>query len=380
MAYGDIGAVIDTLEFDAGYTERPSVVHVSGDVYAIAYRGVDDDGWLKTVTIESDGQIGAAVIDSFEFDAVAGDYPEIIHVSGDVYAIVYQCDALDGCVTTVTIEANGQVGAAVIDSLEFDAAACYDPGIIHVSGDVYAIAYTGWAGDGFLKTVTILANGQIGAAAISSLEFETDRCTKPDFIHISGDVYAIAYQGPLYYGRVTTVTIEADGQIGVAVIDSFVFDAATIDYPKIIHIAGDVYAIVYQDAGLDGWVATVTIEADGQIGAAVIDTFEFFAGIIYPSVVHVGLGNVYAIACQGPDLDGWIATVTIEADGQIGAAVIDTFEFDEEDGHAPVITHVSGDVYAIAYRGVDGDGWLKTLDIGTTPLGGPKHLMILGVG
>ncbi|MBW2602189.1 MAG: hypothetical protein JRD47_09775, partial [Deltaproteobacteria bacterium] len=43
--------VIDTLEFDTSSGYEPDIIHVDGNVYAIAYRGPSDDGYLKTVEI-----------------------------------------------------------------------------------------------------------------------------------------------------------------------------------------------------------------------------------------------------------------------------------------------------------------------------------------
>jgi hypothetical protein len=55
--------------------------------------------------------------------------------------------------------------------------------------------------------------------------------------------------------------------------------------------------------------------------------------------------------------------VEIATDGQITNTVIDTLEFDTSDGFEPDIIHVSGDFYAIAYRGINNDGFLKTVEI-----------------
>ena len=381
MAEGDIGAVIDSLEFDTVDGTAPDIIHVSGDVYAIAYEGVEADGWLVTVEIAANGQIGAAVIDSLEFDTVDGRQPKIIHVSGDVYAIAYSGPDGDGFVVTVDIAANGQIGAAVIDSLEFDTVDGRLPKIIHVSGDVYAIAYTGAGTDGWLVTVDIAANGQIGAAVIDSLEFDIGAASSPRIIHVSGDVYAIAYANQSIYGVVITVEIAVDGQIGAAVIDTLQFDTTRGTTTEIIHVSGDVYAIAYSGPDGDGFVVTVDIAANGQIGAAVIDSLEFdTVDGRQPKIIHVS-GDVYAIAYSGPDGDGFVVTVDIAANGQIGAAVIDSLEFDTVDGRLPKIIHVSGDVYAIAYTGAGTDGWLVTVDIETLPVGGPpKHLLMMGVG
>ena len=59
-------------------------------MYAIAYRGSGSDGFVRTITIDSSGNVSNSVTDTLEFDTSAGDTPDIVHVSGDYYAIAYQ--------------------------------------------------------------------------------------------------------------------------------------------------------------------------------------------------------------------------------------------------------------------------------------------------
>ena len=96
-------SIIDTLEFDTEEGGWPNIIHVSGNVYAIAYLGDGSDGFLKTVTIANDGQITDMVKDTLEFDDLEGRRPNIIHVSGDVYAIAYWGFDFDGFLKTVEI-------------------------------------------------------------------------------------------------------------------------------------------------------------------------------------------------------------------------------------------------------------------------------------
>jgi len=383
MAYGDIGAVIDTLEFDVADCGFPDIVHVSGDVYAIAYSGAAGAGWLVTVDIGTAGAIGAAVIDSFEFDAGQVSKPTIVHVSGDVFAIAYGGVDVDGFLVTVEITTAGAIGAAVIDSFEFDAVNCDAPDIIHVSGDVFAIVYQGVDADGWLVTVEITTDGAIGAAVIDTLEFDVTSCTTPDIVHVSGDVFAIVYRGPTNYGYLVTVEITTAGAIGAAAIDTLTFESVNCASPDIVNISGDIFAIVFQGEAFDGWLVTVEITTAGAIGAAIIDNFEFDAvACTDPSIARVS-DTICAIVYQNAPNHGWLKTITIETDGQIAAAVIDTLEFDTVSGIAPVILHVSGDVYAIAYTGVDSDGFVITSDISTLPPAPSEivhHEMLMGMG
>ena len=295
-------------------------------MYVIAYTGDTDDRFLKTVQIAGSGEIGNEEIDSFEFDVVKGKTPDIIPISGDVYAIAYAEDGDDGRLITVTIANDGQITEAIIDSVEFDNAKGKTPNIIHISGNVYAIAYAGDGDDGWLITGTITAAGQITDTLIDSLEFDPVKGKTPNIIPISGNVYAIAYAGDLDDGFLITVTIATDGQITDTVIDTLEFDTSQGKTPNIIPISGDVYAIAYAGNADAGSLKTVTIATDGQITDPVIDTLEFdSAKGKTPNIIPVS-GDVYAIAYAGNGDDGFLKTLTIATDGQITDPVIDTLE------------------------------------------------------
>ncbi|GAG62064.1 unnamed protein product, partial [marine sediment metagenome] len=287
---GDIpgGPVIDTLEFETEKCEERDITHVSGDVYAMAYKGKDDHGHLQTVTIATDGTI--TLEDNEEFDSDKGKGPDIIHVSGDVYAIAYKGKDKDGFLQTVTIATDGTI--TLEDNVEFDTDDCHRPDIIHVSGDVYAIAYKGKdKDDGYLKTVEITTTGDITEPVIDTFEFETVKGKTPNIIHVSSDVYAIAYSGDKDDGYLKTVEITTTGDITEPVIDTFEFETVKGKTPDIIHVSGDVYAIAYE--GESGQVTTVEITTTGDITEPVIDTFEFetVKGKT-PDIIHIS-GDVY---------------------------------------------------------------------------------------
>ena len=86
-----------------------NLIPISGNVYAIAYAGDGDDGFLKTAEIAASGQITNTVIDTLEFDTLKGATPNIIPISGHVYAIAYAGDGDDGFLKTVEITTSGQI-------------------------------------------------------------------------------------------------------------------------------------------------------------------------------------------------------------------------------------------------------------------------------
>lgn len=353
----DDGHISDP-RFDPIQGYEPRIVHVSGDVYAIAYRGADNDGFLKTVRLSSEGRLVDLEIDAVEFDAVEAYTPSVAHVSGDVFAIAYRGPDGDGFLKTFEITSGGTIGASALDTLEFDTTQGYEPDIVHVSGDIYAIAYRGPGNDGYLVTVETASNGQITDTVIDTFEFETSYCVEPDIVNVSGGTFAIAYRGPGDNGFIRTVRIAADGNIVEPEYDS------TEAYePDMIHVAGDVYGIAYRGTGNKGFIRTVAISAAGTVSAAPLDTLEFDSAAAYePDINHIS-GDVYAVAYRGPDADGFLKTVRIGSNGLIETGAIDTLEFDTASGYEPDMVHISGDVYAVAYRGAGNDGWVKTLEI-----------------
>jgi hypothetical protein len=367
---GTVGSIekiiIDSLDFDGSFCNTPDMIHISSDIYAIAYEGPGHDGFIKTVEIASDGEITNSVIDTLEFDDKNGRTPNIIHVSGNIYAIAYRGQGSDGFIKTVSIAANGDIGNSPIDTLEFDNKNGYEPDIEYVSGEYYAIAYRGTGSDGFIVTLTIAADGNISDSVIDSYEFDGSNCYEPDIVHITGIYFAIAYRGPGNDGFIVTITITSDGDIGNSITDSLEFNASYGGFPYIINISGDVYAIVYRGPGSDGFISTMTISAAGEISNSVIDSFEFDSSKgLEPQIIHV-VGETYAIAYRGPQNDGYLITLPIESSGNIPGTIIDTFEYDSSNGYYPDIVMVSDGILAIAYCIQTSRGSLVTIGISLT--------------
>ena len=317
IAHAEVGnidySIIDSLEFETDDGDDQVISHISDDVFVIAYRGSDINGFLKTVDITSDGTI-ISVLDILEYDTIAGFTPDIANVSEDVFVIAYRGADTDGFLKTVDIMKDGTIGS-VIDTLEYDTELSRDPDIIKVSQNVFAIVYRGPSVDGFLKTVDIENDGTIGTV-IDTLEFDTIAGLTPNIINVSDNIFAIVYQGPDTDGFLKTVSIMRDGTIG-SVIDTLEFDVNFGLNPDIINVYGKVFAISYQGADSDGVLKTFIIRDDGMI-SSIIDTLEFdTANGTDPDIINLS-ENVFAIVYKGPGVDGFFKTVDIANDGTIG--------------------------------------------------------------
>ncbi|GAH69257.1 unnamed protein product, partial [marine sediment metagenome] len=181
---------------------------VCDTIVAVAYRGPDNDGFLKTFEIDAAGVITNSFKDTLKFDDLGAEDPRICHVSGNIYAIVYRDSAGDGKIVTVTIDSSGNIGAAIEDFFVFETGAFYRPSICKVCDTIVAVAYRGPDNDGFLKTFEIDAAGEITEPVHDSLEFETTLAQYCAITHMQGNTYLIAFQSTDYDGFVVSVDIE----------------------------------------------------------------------------------------------------------------------------------------------------------------------------
>jgi len=365
MAIGDIIRIIDSLDFDLAGGTLPKIIHVAGTTYAIAYQGYQNDGFLRTVRISDDGAT-LELISFLEFDTSNGAHPWIIHIAGTVYAIAYAGPGTNGTLKTFNISDDG-TSISLIQTFVYDSGTgIVEPVIVHISGTTYAIFYAGPGNDGWVKTVTINDDGTIGGI-LQFLEYEAVYGMYPSPIHVAGDVWAVAYTGDAIYGpgRIRTFTITGAGAISA--IASYDYDSNQTAPPYLFHISGNVYGIAYGGPGFDGWLKTTVINDDGTLGGAIISFLEFDPTYGKNVWVTFIASNVWCLAYDGPDGDGWLRTIKIENNGTITEEV-DYHEYDEATGLYASMIHVSGNTYAIAYFGPGNDGWLKTVEIITPRL------------
>ena len=85
----------------------------------IAYQGSGDDGFIQTVDVDSEGNISIAGTYESEHDTSKGEEHTVMYVTSTIYAIAYAGSGNDGFIKTVNIASNGSIGNT-IDILEFD--------------------------------------------------------------------------------------------------------------------------------------------------------------------------------------------------------------------------------------------------------------------
>jgi len=278
-----------------------------------------------TYPVDASGNIGS-LIDSWQFEdfylGCSNYHPSVVKVSGDVYAVAHRKQANRLSIHTMTIATNGTITKTAIDT-ESISIAMPDilGGFIKKPGTTKYIAF--WEGtddDGFMAVINIDDDGT-NIALTDSWEFDTTEGGKPVIVHISGHVFAIAYNDGTSR-IIKTFQVADDGTITKSFIDTETFGSSNIYYHYIIHVSGSVYA-VFSDSTSE--VKTFTISAAGVITAIDTGTFYTAAGAEFsPCKIKEARGTsyfVYSIRTGIPDWYGRAVTLPISSSGTIGNVI-----------------------------------------------------------
>jgi hypothetical protein len=380
---GDVaGAVTDSYEWQATQGYRGDAIRLNNsEYYLIATQGPDSDGWLYTLHVwNNNGTIQKAIIDSYEFLSTDADYVYLVHIPGtDKYAIYYRdVSATKGKVSTVKVYSNGTISKSIIDttSSSTDAQEVGEKGIVNVNGNIYAIIHcTGIAFPcfGYLETLWINSSGTINDTVLNTMTVDVDSALYPSVYVIDSNTVACTYANGSNNGQIATYNISSAGVITLGQKWNYEAVASGHFYNSLIHISGNVYAMAWRGDSSKGQLITFTIATTGVLGKTIIDSLDYDAvSSRYSVFTEINATNdIYALSWQGTaGEDGYIGTVNISDAGSIGATLYDSLEFDTGDCKwYPRTIHVADDYYLIVYPGPDTgggalyDGWAVTVDI-----------------
>ena len=260
------------LEHDTNRGAYNSLVHVDSDTYALAYSSWEDVGFISTFTIDSDGVITpiriqdhtnhASASANLEHDTSFGTHSSLIHVDSDTYALAYRGTDDDGFISTFTISSDGTT-ITEVDNLEHDTELGWINSLKQVDSDTIALAYTGSNDqDGFISTFTIDSDGNITAVnSLEHVEHGTEVIDDNHLVHVDSDTYALAYSIQNNSGYISTFTISDDGST-ITELDNLEHDTAMDSWWQgLVKVDSDTIAYAYHDVplGYQGYIATFTI-------------------------------------------------------------------------------------------------------------------------
>ena len=144
-----------------------SIVQIDSDTYLVGYSGDGSDGYLKTLSISADGNTLSAVA-TLEFETSYAEYVSLVKVDSDTYAAAFRGADNDGFIKTFTIPSDGSSITAV-ETIEYDTDFgnhTFPSSFIQIDSDTYAIMNSGLYDDGYNRTLNINEDGSMSIDSI----------------------------------------------------------------------------------------------------------------------------------------------------------------------------------------------------------------------
>lgn len=378
MAYGDLGAVIDTLTYFAGSSSCNESCLVTGEICAVTLRRYSYENYCITFSIDGVGNISDSVIDSLNVtDNVISDKNRFAKLTPGLYALATSDNHWEINLDTFQILANGQISDTVLDAHLWPPETNHPGALKKVGPGMLAVFIEEKTGDyGDVWTILVHPDGSIEHDLVDTLRFESTYCKVIRAAEIHPGIWAIAYQASGPSGKLVTVSISPTGIIGATVIDTLTFDGAITSLPTPVKAHGNFLAIGYRALNDQGKLAIVEISEAGLITDSVIDTYVFETGVAVNGFTYsIGQGYI-GVAYRNAANHGILKTFLVDETGSLNNTTIDTLDFAPGGANWPYVFHVTGDVWAVCHDAAETAGRVTSFGLETPPPpGGPRDLM-----
>jgi hypothetical protein len=341
---------IDTL--DIGMPEvypglNIRITYVTNHVYMIVFDNYGNPAvTIKTVYIADNGMINHTVMCSYNI--TKGGYsnycsPSVIRINNNIFAVTYHLTnyaSKSDFIRTIQVLPSGNITAIDTFSINayFSSIATYDEytDILPVEGSnhLYALLFgydnyfAGHQGAAKILIVQINDTGSINQNPFTTFTFNAYGCSRPQFIHIDKNVYAIAYSNSFWVGTyriyriIDTINISSNGTLikKFDTVSSYVDNGNDFAHSQILsHVFGDIYTLVYtipNGASYKGYVSSMRIASNGSIYRTASNVYLDFTlalisgADILPRPINI-TNHLIAVCYQGDYDDGYIETIDI---------------------------------------------------------------------
>lgn len=347
---------LGTLEQDTTNGQYNSLAKIDDTHFILAYNGNGNDGFIKTFSV--DGSYNITEIDVLEHDTGQGNFNSLVQIDSTHYALAYTSVGNNGFIKVFTID--GSYNITQTSSLEFRPSTftSYNSLVI-IDSTHLALAYGGDGSDGFITTFEL--DGSYNITELNTLEHDTINGLYNSLALINPTHLILAYAGDGNDGFIKTFSI--DGSYDITEIDSLEHDTVTAIDNSLIKIDDTHFMLAYGGSGSDGFIKTFSI--DGSYNITQIDSLEhnIFRGL-YNSLVKVS-DTIYALAFEGQvgaDVGLTIKLFSINA----SYLITDIYElFSDTDAFITWTSMIllNYNHLAVAYSGLDADGYIKTYSL-----------------
>ena len=366
---------IVNFEHNGSNATYNSMLHIAGDVYALAYEGASNKATISTIKITTAGSVtNSSFVATEEHDSNNGEDNELIHLSGEKYVLFYKGQSNDGFAKVFKITANGETIEQLSSALEFAPNDYWEGSAVKMTDSTLVFAHTGQSYDGWIKTLKVASDGST-ITQVANKEHDTDYGQYNSLVRANKDTYILSYNGANNRGRIQTFTIPPDGSSITEVANAAFADNGYSYHNSLVQVDHDTYlnaGYSYNTSGSAGYygvLETFTIPTDGSTISSVANLKYTTASTgKYNKLLKLN-ANEYILAYTGSGSDGFIEMYTVSSDG---ATITKKWQnkFDGDNSWNDLV-RVDKNTIALTYSGSGSDGYIQTFDIGTSDNAGP---------
>ncbi|KYK22636.1 hypothetical protein AYK25_02435 [Thermoplasmatales archaeon SM1-50] len=335
--------MIDIMGVDGNFGYTPYIIHVNGDIYAIVSEDYQKGCKLSTVKISKEGSID--YIQTIYLGKSTGSnvcQPIIVQVTKEIHLVSFIDEKYFVNLHTINISANGTIQhmTKFVFPEPSDPNKPNSPGLQMITENLCAIAYWSPSTGGIIKTVDISGSGNITYTG-KSITFDPASSKtysrEPSLIYIAGSTYALGYRGQSNQGILKTINISVTGDIDETGW-MIPFDSLAAYEPCLINVTQNVFAVAYRNKFDYGQVKTFNVSSNGSLtitGKTMVfdDSFKCFN----PCIIHGAEEFTYVIAYSTGSVTqasakGFVAQLRIEKNGSVGPLLDDRKQFKVPDG------------------------------------------------
>ena len=261
---------IVNFEHNGSNATYNSMMHIAGDVYALAYEGASNKATLSTIKITSAGSVtNSSFVATEEHDSNNGEHNVLIHLSGDKYVLFYKGQSNDGFAKVFKITSNGETIEQLSSALEFAPNDYWEGSAVKMTDSTLVFAWAGQSYDGFIATFKV-ANDGSSITKFKSSEHDGSYGQYNSLVRADEDTYVLSYNGSSNYGRLQTFTIPPDGGSITEVANAAFADNSYSYFNNLVQVDHNTYlnaGYSYNTSGSSGYygvLETFTIPPDGS--------------------------------------------------------------------------------------------------------------------
>lgn len=273
--------------------------------FIIAYSGADTDGYLKTFSVDVNKD-NIATIDALEFDVTNGYLPEIIGIDDTHFLVAYEGVDNNGYLKTFSIDgAYGNITR--IDSIRFFVGDLEgNISLEEVASSVFAMSYTNFVPGYFMYLATITVDGAYNIT-VHDTEFVSNSINSDVQVVNSGGVVVMHEGGDLE-------SFSIDGSYLLTKVDSVRFTTdidANEGVNSIKH--GDNYLLTWRNNSADGFVKSYNVDGSYDITVK-DDTWEWTSSTTYQDITLMDDTHL-ALVYKGSLGKGYVQTLVALSGG-----------------------------------------------------------------